>query len=188
MKNKILTITIIFILLSFIFINSVSFCVNYESEHYVEIETILGNVFRFCANEPFYCIPENVDGTEYWTPYSFSTNERIYVSVYRNGVDYYGKEVSSQFHINNFNKGEHTVINSKGTVVLYKDSTKTDYFFQSPPVEEITLAGIMNKAGEQATVEMEKIILIVIVTTAGLTVLLIGLKKGLTVLMNGLRH
>lgn len=81
------------------------------------------------------------------------------------------------------------IINKDGTVFV----SGMRSFFQPPPVTETeqtptTLAEIMKTAGEQATAKMGQIILIVIMTTAGLTVLLIGLKKGLTVLMNGLRH
>lgn len=78
-------------------------------------------------------------------------------------------------------------------VSLYTDADKTDFFFKAP-VTEIpekipgTLGEIMNKAGELATQEITQLILIVIMITAGLTVLLIGLRKGLKVLINGFRH
>lgn len=142
MRNKILTISIIFILLSFIFINTVSFGVDYESDHYIDIQSG-NNVFRISANEDFYCIPEGGGSMKYWSPYSFATGERIYVTLYQNGVDSYGKEINKQVVGNKFDIGENIVLDSKGMVVLYKDSTKTDYFFQPTP---LSLGQAMTKA------------------------------------------
>lgn len=222
MKNKILTISIIFILFSLVFINNCfafSETININGNSYncfipdiayntmITLEEYNNSNYKFWANcgdsqLHVYFFPKDMD-IKIWksnTDGGFQSNYAsienfscIYYSIWENSgsinttdknrTDFASANGSYGYYVNGSNHYFYTNIN------IYNDNTCTDFFFKAPVVmTPVTLAGIMSKAGEQATAEMTKIILIVIATTAGLMVLLVGLKKGLTVLMNGFRH
>lgn len=125
-------------------------------------KSFFADTIQFSLNSPYDYLSSNTfSGTLSWA-YSGSKSNNVY--------NFYLKNAS-----------------------LYTDADKTDFFFKAPVTEVPgkipgTLGEIMNKAGELMTQEITQVILIVIMITAGLTVLLIGLRKGLKVLINGFRH
>lgn len=212
MKNKILAISIIFILISFTFINSCfAYTVSCDSaDFYIadgafeKLQTFdeykSGNYYYYVYHlyNNYYTIfieKSQLDGIYFYkksSNYIVSSkpvpNSTCYI-VLDNNYSTYNKETLTNFTFNNkvdsSNDGAYMCLTNFD---IYSDINKSSLFFPYPPVVEITLAGIMKTAGEQATLEVGQIILKVIATTAGLMVLLIGLKKGLKVLMNVFRH
>ena len=224
MKNKILTISIIFILLTFCFISNVFAYTETFTNNDINYSFYLPDsnynklleLEEYKSGDYYYFVFINYGVHVYFLPKDMglkvridtstigtydcyfyfnsilSLDDMIYYTMSENGD---GSDLTlitslSSFKSSFFTKGNTLYMYTNMNV--YSDSTYTDFFFETPvteqPTEELTLAGIMNKAGEQATAEVTKIILIVIITTVGLIVLLIGLKKGLMVLMSGFRH
>lgn len=233
MKNKFFTISIIFILFSFIFINNSVFAYNetftYNDAEYVtymqdEVYSVFYELDEYKAGYKYFCYAENnrcnifffdnsVDIKIYFYNHSLG-NDSVRWGHNLEDMTAFKSIIHSRYIINqstfeltsiNVNDPINTAFYSNSVTSnqyfgyhfftnmnIYDDETFTSFFFKAPvteqPEEELTLAEIMKTAGEQATMEMGQIILIVIATTAGLIILLIGLKKGLKVLMNGFRH
>lgn len=207
MKNKILIIPIIFILISFCFINTNCFASNNEydfSDMYNYIPTredntrfsyILYTFDNYSTVILAVCNDADVSSINFSTKvygedryyfvcgYDGCPIKRYTFDFNSNTFKLIGDTSSHHVFISKSNFDNITFISSSNDV--YVDDTLV---FHVPPVEEITLAGIMKQAGEQATQEMEEMILVVIVATVGLIIFVIGLKKGLTVLMNGLKN
>ena len=242
MKNKILTISIIFILISFCFVsNSFAVCIDtsydylysyniIEDDQSTEnVETILkddrvisGDYYYFCYyNTGNYCymtvlVPKNLVTTNNFKFLDFYqktekcqsfglylSDSNICSSIIRiNGSSGYDGSNGTNLWVGGYYDETNKCFNfpfatnfDEDIDYICSNGDVKNFFQATPTVPEIpagkipeTMAEIMKTAGEQATLEMGQIILIVIMTTAGLMVLLIGLKKGLTVLMNGFRH
>lgn len=132
MLKKIIKIFIIFLFITF-FNNIDCFAVDFDSSHYVEVNGLsISGKYRICCNEDFYLLPE--DG--YFSPFSMATDERVKVSLYRYNDDntyndYYNREVNKQIVSVTYNVN---FFNANGNVIVYKDSTKTDYYFRSEKI------------------------------------------------------
>ena len=174
--TKKLSIVFFAILILFIFSGSV-FAVNaeYDADHYVEITRTSGlgtTVYRITANEDFYCIPKNLNGTYYWVVYNLA-GEPIPASCYTNGAFDYDRApgvtiLSVRF--SGLGNGTDRVTDSKGTVILYKDENKTDSFFQQAPRLVPILIPQRGAMGEilQQVVAIVPLILVVVVSFLGL--------------------
>lgn len=174
MKNKILTISIIFILLSFIFINNNVFAsVSYT---YNNKEIILPDLPFDTEQHPYYILGycnHYLDGTSssYLVAYPKGTYDKYYflnvsgencVSYYGNdsgnksGWTYYYIKYSDDYSSSSYQwtSAENTSLDyikfgSKGYIIsstfdVYTDSSFTDFFFKAP-VTEITLAQALEK-------------------------------------------
>ena len=215
MRNKILTVFLIVVLISFCFINN---CFAFTKTHgsytfYLPdkpYETMINLKEYNSSNYKFVAYCGGGKLFAYFFPVDM--NIKIWKSNSEGGLN------SNYEDINNFNcilyiieeangslistdKNKTTFAPASGTdfsyytsgskhycyssVNIYTDSSCSSIFFQGPPA---TLEEIMKQAGEQATQEVGQKILVVIVATVGLIIFVIGLKKGLTALMNGLKN
>lgn len=201
MKNKLLAVITIFILITFVFINnnvfastSVTFTDRFGSERTVpafpESEFFDSSNSYAIVTSGTYINALYVatgDGFFYGNNSSVYCSTNCYMVFIVDG--YYevqstpvpaGQRLCILDELCYFSTGYYSGIDQLEVIV----EAGGDFFYQAL----LTLETIMNKAAEQAMTEITQKILIVIVATAGLIILLIGLKKGLTVLMSGFRH
>lgn len=203
MKNKILAISIIFILISFTFITS-CYAATYDltTVSYISENNYNWAIYK-SNDENYYLIVCIENGYQTLTLY----NNHLFASK-SGGLAQKGQSkiyllnsdgtITLATEYNEINMTQYpvvTVLYSSKDIHINNAGSSSGIFFQQTPVDntqlvlgKVTLAEIMKTAGEQANLEVYQIILTVIATTAGLMVLLVGLKKGLTVLMNGFRH
>ena len=218
MKNKILTISIVFILISFCLISNVfayseTFTYN-GAEYNIYVPELTYNTlisleeynnpdyvfFASCGNSRLWVRFFKADlGIKVWTDGSgtfYSNSDSIsdfecvfYVikesdgsiqESYSASTNFCNSTSGDGYYISGSNHYFYTNMN------IYTDSTCTDFFFKAPVTEGLTLAGIMNKAGEQATMEVGQIILTVMKVTAGLIACVIGFRAGWKYVKNGL--
>lgn len=168
-NKKIIIVFLVFVIL-LLFTIDVS-AVDYDSAHYVDIQREGGyyiDTFRICCYEDFYLYDR---GNGYWSTYAIGSDKVIPCSVYKNGEIQYGGEVPGGSVLSNqFVSGKDEVVDSAGTVFIYKDTTKTDTFFhQAPLLVEI----LMPERGAMRTVLQEIVnilpmILVVVVCYLGL--------------------
>ena len=184
MKNKILTVFLVVILISFCFIGNSAFAsiVGNDGISYPDLPAdYQENNFTICS-----------DGNNTWLIIYDKSATSFYISGNKltcGGSKMYGYYLSNNSWVSNFtssgidNGSSFTYYYS--SVNIYTDNSCSSIFFHVTPV---TVEEIMKQVGEQATQEVGQTILVAIVAIVGLIIFVIGLKKGLTALMNGLKN
>lgn len=201
MKNKIFTITCIFLSIILIFFTNVKGAdlktvsyggVTYTlpdvcSDNYIICET-QGFLFLFYSDVPYWGVFKS--GNDYYL-YNYSDdsnygtmNNRLNYWQYRIGLNETDFSKAS-FHcssiwgiVGSVSGGLDSIKIRYSTVDVHDDTGKV--FFQVPLLKMGEIMGI-------AQTEIAPTILTVITVTAGLVILLIGLKKGFRILVNGLK-
>lgn len=113
-------LVVIIIILTMFLIKTNVKAVSYDSEHYVQFKVgSSSNVWRICCDEDFTVKPDHRN-SQYISTYSKATGDYTNCRMYKNGSDYYGKELGGaqifgSLYSNN-NPGSFT---SKGEVTFY---------------------------------------------------------------------
>lgn len=205
MKNKFFThrflpILSVFLFTIFLFFTNVKATDENSNTKTVVIDENIYTLPNDCTDNFFIC--ENVNNTVYlifgnYTDWKFSENNGdVVVNNINNGsVQNFTVYVISKgsYNFNNYTNKFTTTwtsinpqknVSYAGCKVLYSTSdlytASGDVFFQVPLLKMGEIMGI-------AQTEIAPTILIVITVTAGLVILLIGLKKGFRILVNGLK-
>lgn len=183
-KNKIKILLVTLLVFFILFIQNDVKAVSYDTDYYFGYTASNGKDLRVCANEDFYL--QCNDGSGYVSPYSYETNEKIFVTVYLGGSDYYKQEVKTQvLSLSNITSGHDYY--GKGKVAVY-DSNQ-ELVFQLAPLEEkqeIQKLEILQEIMEQERVEMSTMqeILGILPLILSVLVSLIALRKGLAMLFS----
>lgn len=181
MKKKI-SLIFAFAIIFLALISSKCFAVDFNSLHYLEVTGLsMSGRYRICCNEDFYLLPES----GYFSAYSIATDNRVNVTLYRYDVDntysdYYKHEVSAQFIsvTNNLSFPD-----SNGNVIVYKDSSKTDFFFKAPPL----VAQAVERVGQVRMKAVIQEIVAIVPVILSVLVSLLALRKGLRLLLSFLK-
>lgn len=215
MKNKIIILSIILLLFSLVFVNNNVFAETATNTLIVDGYDMSDIYNYFTVDDAFFIVDWANQGNEYYLAVPGASGYRSYCAISAvNSCLYYNEnwealdghsysfykfntetlkfEYGWYGHLNDWTLDNGCLYFAYSSKGIYNQDHES--FFLKAPVTEVpeeipgTLEEIMNKAGKQAEQEITQIILIVIMITAGLMVLLIGLRKGSTVLMNGFRH